>query len=64
LRWSLGRNGYRLAVTALYHRQWRMTGQAAWRSLRYQPLWPVMVLYYGGRRILQQIFPTIFKPIN
>lgn len=64
LRWSLGRNGYRLAVTALYHRQWQLAGQAARRSLRYQPLWPLMVLYYGVRRILQQLFPAVFKPIQ
>jgi glycosyltransferase involved in cell wall biosynthesis len=64
LRRSLARNGYRLAVTALYHRQWQVALRAAQRSVRHQPLWPLLVLYYGVRRILQQLFPTIIKPLS
>ena len=64
LRWCIARNGYRLAVTAAYHRHWNIALQAAKRSLRYQPLWPFFVLYYAGRRVMQYLFPAFFKPIK
>jgi glycosyltransferase involved in cell wall biosynthesis len=55
LRQAHADTSYRISATALYHRQWKQSGIAAWHGWRHNVFWPLIFLAMAARRIRKEV---------